>query len=610
MSTLQIPNVLNWISGDVAIDLGTANTLIWLKGRGIVVNEPSIVTRNVLDDSIVAVGDEAKAMLGKTHRELETIRPLQDGVIADFKMTDGMLQGFIRKINLNRLARPRMVICVPSGVTEVERRAVKDSGERANAREVYLIEEPVAAAIGIGLDISQPIGNIIVDIGGGTTEIAVISLNGVVTKETIRIAGDEMDEAVLQWFRNEHKLEIGLGMSEKIKKTVGSAMKMKSADIAVKGRDLVSGIPKTIEVSSDEVRLALKDPVNQIVEAVKRCLEQTPPELAADILERGIILAGGGSLLKGIDQIIRERTNVPVNVSEDPLLSVVKGTGMVLENLKKYEAVLLYECMYSFYLLSVRYTDHFLFIIALAFSLVLLLNNDNPKMGNVRGKAADVISFFSSPVAVAKSLMFLEEENQLLREKTLSLSLQVESMLNLQKENEELLGMLDFKRQTKLIIRPARVVNKGTQANLLSIIIDGGQIDGIKKNQAVLTPDGVIGKTIESGSKASIVQLISDANFRLSVRILPSGATGILRFMKGNTAQIREVQKNVNINIGDKVVTSGFSDIYPSGLPVGKVEGVYEDRSSFQKMISVALPNDMSSFQYVFVIIEKLNEMD
>ena len=256
-------------------------------------------------------------------------------------MTDGMLQGFIRKINLNRLARPRMVICVPSGVTEVERRAVKDSGERANAREVYLIEEPVAAAIGIGLDISKPVGNIIVDIGGGTTEIAVISLNGVVTKETIRIAGDEMDEAVLQWFRSEHKLEIGLGMSEKIKKSVGSAMKMNSSDIAVKGRDLVSGIPKTIEVSSDEIRQALKDPVNQIVEAVKRCLEQTPPELAADILERGIILAGGGSLLKGIDQIIRERTNIPVNVSEDPLLSVVRGTGMVLENLKKYEAVLL-----------------------------------------------------------------------------------------------------------------------------------------------------------------------------------------------------------------------------------------------------------------------------
>ena len=341
MNKNSITSLINWISGDIAIDLGTANTLIWLKGKGVVINEPSIVARTIHDDNIVAVGDEAKAMLGRTHRDLETIRPLQDGVIADFKMTDGMLQGFINKINFSRMARPRMVICVPSGVTEVERRAVKDSGERANAREVYLIEEPVAAAIGIGLDISQPIGNIIVDIGGGTTEIAVISLNGVVTKETIRIAGDEMDESILQWFRNEHKLEIGLGMSESIKKSVGSAMQMDTETISVRGRDLVSGIPKTIEVSSDEIRQALKDPVNSIVEAVKRCLEQTPPELAADILERGIIVAGGGSLLRGIDQIIRERTNVPVNVAEDPLLSVVKGTGMVLENLKKYEAVLL-----------------------------------------------------------------------------------------------------------------------------------------------------------------------------------------------------------------------------------------------------------------------------
>jgi rod shape-determining protein MreB len=341
MKKKSISSIINWISGDIAIDLGTANTLIWLKGKGIVINEPSIVARTIHDDNIVAVGNEAKAMLGRTHRDLETIRPLQDGVIADFKMTDGMLQGFINKINFSKMARPRMVICVPSGVTEVERRAVKDSGERANAREVYLIEEPVAAAIGIGLDISQPIGNIIVDIGGGTTEIAVISLNGVVTKETIRIAGDEMDESILQWFRNEHKLEIGLGMSESIKKSVGSAMQMNTETISVRGRDLVSGIPKTIEVSSDEIRQALKDPVNAIVEAVKRCLEQTPPELAADILERGIIVAGGGSLLRGIDQIIRERTNVPVNVAEDPLLSVVKGTGMVLENLKKYEAVLL-----------------------------------------------------------------------------------------------------------------------------------------------------------------------------------------------------------------------------------------------------------------------------
>ena len=336
-----ILNTFNWISGDVAIDLGTANTLIWLKGKGIIINEPSIVARSVHDQKIVAVGQEAKEMVGKTHRELETIRPLQDGVIADFNMTDGMLQGFIRKINLNRLARPRMVLCVPSGVTPVEQSAVKDSGQRANAREVYLIEEPVAAAIGIGLDISKPIGNIIVDIGGGTTEIAVIALNGVVTKETIRIAGDEMDEAIIHWFRSEHKLEIGLPTAEAIKKSVGSAMRIKPTTISVKGRDLVSGIPKTIEVSSDEIRQAIKDPVNAIVEAVKHALEKTPPELASDILDRGIIMTGGGSLLKGIDQIIRERTNVPVNVAEEPLLSVVRGTGIVLENVKKYEDVLM-----------------------------------------------------------------------------------------------------------------------------------------------------------------------------------------------------------------------------------------------------------------------------
>lgn len=332
---------LNWISGDIAIDLGTANTLVYIKGKGVMVNEPSIVARSIHDGKIIAVGYEAKAMVGRTHREIETIRPLRDGVIADFEMTDGLIQGFIQKINMNRLARPRMVICVPSGVTEVERRAVRDSGERANAREVFLIEEPMAAAIGMGLDISKPIGNIIVDIGGGTTEIAVIALNGVVTKEAIRVAGDEMDDAIIQWFRNEHKLDIGTSSAESIKKTVGSAMRIKSEVIAVKGRDLVSGIPKTIEVSSDEIRQSLKDPINAIVEAVKRALELTPPELSADILDRGIIMTGGGSMLKGIDQLIRERTNVPVNIDEEPLLSVVKGTGKVLEDVKKYESVLI-----------------------------------------------------------------------------------------------------------------------------------------------------------------------------------------------------------------------------------------------------------------------------
>ena len=264
--------------------------------------------------------------------------------------------------------------------------------------------------------------------------------------------------------------------------------------------------------------------------------------------------------------------------------------------------------MYGIYLAIVRNKDHLVFFLSIILSISLLLNNQNPRMGIIRGKAAEIISFLSSPMTLMKSLIFLEEENQLLREKTLALSLQVESMLNLQKENDELLSMLDFKRETKLLIKPARVVNKGLQPNLVSIVIDGGKIDGIKKDQAVLTPKGVIGKTIEAGEKASIVQLINDSNYRISVRILPSGATGILRMIQGNTGQIREVQKNVQINIGDKVVTSGFSDIYPSGLPIGTVEGVYEDRGSFQKIVNVQLPNDMSAFQYVFVIVEKVNE--
>jgi rod shape-determining protein MreB len=329
-----------WVTGDLSIDLGTANTLIYVKGRGIMINEPSIVARSKMTGQVIAVGNEAKEMLGKTHQEIETIRPLKDGVIADFEMTDGLLQGFIRKVKLSRIARPRMVICVPTGITEVERRAVKDSAERSNAREVYLIEEPVAAAIGIGIDISQPVGNMIVDIGGGTTEIAVIALNGIVTKESVRVAGDELDEAIVEHFKREHNLLVGERTAETIKLTVGSAVPMDEVMITVKGRNLVTGIPKTIEIPSDEVREALKDTIDIIVNSIKKALERTPPELSSDILDRGIILAGGGALLKGLDQRLRQEADLPVHVAEEPLLSVVRGTGKVLDDLAKYADVL------------------------------------------------------------------------------------------------------------------------------------------------------------------------------------------------------------------------------------------------------------------------------
>ncbi len=329
-----------WVTGDLSIDLGTANTLIYVKGRGIMINEPSIVARSKMTGQVIAVGNEAKEMLGKTHQEIETVRPLKDGVIADFEMTDGLLQGFIRKVKLSRIARPQMVICVPTGITEVERRAVKDSAERSNAREVFLIEEPVAAAIGIGIDISQPVGNMIVDIGGGTTEIAVIALNGIVTKESVRVAGDELDEAIVEHFKREHNLLIGERTAENIKLTVGSAVPMDEVMITVKGRNLVTGIPKTIEIPSDEIREALKDTIDIIVNSIKKALERTPPELSSDILDRGIILAGGGALLKGLDQRLRQEADLPVHVAEEPLLSVVRGTGKVLDDLAKFADVL------------------------------------------------------------------------------------------------------------------------------------------------------------------------------------------------------------------------------------------------------------------------------
>ena len=325
---------------DVAVDLGTANTLIYVRGQGIVLNEPSIVAKSKSTGKVIAVGNEAKQMVGKVHQEIETIRPLRDGVIADFEMADSMLQGFLNKLPISKLARPRMIICVPSGITEVEKRAVKESAERRNAREVFLIDEPVAAAIGIGIDISEPVGNMIVDIGGGTTEIAIIALNGIVTSESLRVAGDEMDEAIIQHFKRDHNLLIGERTAESIKCNVGSALQATDYTLSVKGRNMIAGIPKTIEVSSSEIRDALRDTIDLIVDAVKMCLERTPPELSSDLLDRGIILTGGGALLQGFDKRMRLEVDLPVNVAEHPLLSIVQGTGKVLDSVERYEDVL------------------------------------------------------------------------------------------------------------------------------------------------------------------------------------------------------------------------------------------------------------------------------
>lgn len=335
-------NFFSVFAPDLAIDLGTANTLIALKGKGVVLNEPSIVAFDRNTKKIVAIGNEAREMLGRTHQEILTIRPMRDGVIADFEIAEGMLREFIKKINVGWLPSRRIVISVPSGVTEVEKRAVRDSAEHAGAREVHLISEPMSAAIGIGLDVDAPVGNMIVDIGGGTTEIAVIALSGTVTVESVRIAGDEMNDSIIQFFKKNHNLLIGERTAEMIKCEVGSAMPLKEEiTIEVKGRDLINGIPKTTETTSVEIREALNEPVHQIVDAVKLTLERTPPELASDILDRGIMLSGGGALLKNLDERLRLETSLPVHVAEDPLTAVVRGAQKVLENLNHYSKVLL-----------------------------------------------------------------------------------------------------------------------------------------------------------------------------------------------------------------------------------------------------------------------------
>jgi rod shape-determining protein MreB len=334
--------LLDWLYGlfsnDLAIDLGTANTLVYLKGKGIVSNEPSVVA--IQKDSkgskkVLAVGREAKEMLGKTPANVIAIRPMKDGVIADFEVTEAMLRHFITKAhNRKTLVKPRIIVCVPVGITEVEKRAVKESALSAGAREVYLIEEPMAAAIGAGLPITEASGNIIVDIGGGTTEIAVISLGGIVFSKSIRIGGDKMDEAIVQHIKKRYNLLIGETTAEKIKIQIGSAYPLgEEKTMEVKGRSLVAGVPKTIEVNSSEIRDALSEPVNAILNAIKESLEKTPPELAADIVDKGIVLAGGGALLTNLDILIREETGLPVMIADDPLGAVAMGGGKALDEL-------------------------------------------------------------------------------------------------------------------------------------------------------------------------------------------------------------------------------------------------------------------------------------
>jgi rod shape-determining protein MreB len=324
-----------WLSSDIGIDLGTANTLVYVKDQGIVLREPSVVAVQAGTNRVLAVGDEAKRMLGRTPANIVAVRPLKDGVIADFEVTEAMLRHFTKVHNRKVRVKPRVVIAVPSGITEVEKRAVRESATHAGAREVYLIEEPMAAAIGVGLPVQDPAGNMIIDIGGGTTEVAIISLSGIVFSRSVRVAGDELDEAIVQYMKRAYNLMVGERTAEEIKIKIGSAYPSeKETSVEVKGRDLVAGLPKTLMITSQEVREALLEPISTIVDSVRITLERCPPELSADLVDRGLVLAGGGALLRGLDKLLSEETGLPVHVAEDPLSAVAEGTGKCLNELK------------------------------------------------------------------------------------------------------------------------------------------------------------------------------------------------------------------------------------------------------------------------------------
>ncbi|MFD8480792.1 rod shape-determining protein [Kitasatospora sp. NPDC059673] len=335
---------MSFLGRDLAIDLGTANTLVYVRGKGIVLNEPSVVAVNTNTGGILAVGAEAKQMIGRTPGNIVAIRPLKDGVIADFEITERMLRYFILKIHRRRyLARPRVVVCVPSGITGVERRAVVEASMLAGARQVHIIEEPMAAAIGSGLPVHEPTGNMVVDIGGGTTEVAVISLGGIVTAQSLRVAGDELDNAIVQHIKKEYSLLLGERSAEQIKMSIGSAFGLegeKDEHAEIRGRDLVSGLPKTVVISAAEVREAIDEPVNSIIDSVKTTLDQCPPELAGDVMDRGIVLTGGGALLRGLDERLRRETGMPVHIAENPLDSVALGAGKCVEEFEALQQVL------------------------------------------------------------------------------------------------------------------------------------------------------------------------------------------------------------------------------------------------------------------------------
>ena len=653
----------NIIGRDMAVDLGTANTLVYVRGKGILLDEPSVVALNSRTGEILAVGHEAKRMIGRTPETITPIRPMKDGVIADFEATERMLRHFIHQVHRRRyFAKPRMVICVPSGITAVEQRAVKEAGYQAGARKVYIIEEPMAAAIGAGLPVHQATGNMVVDVGGGTTEVAVISLGGIVTSLSIRTAGDDLDAAIVAWMKKEYSLLLGERTAEEVKMSLGSAFPMpEEPEAEIRGRDMVSGLPRTVVVSSAEVRQALDEPLHAIVDAVRSTLDQTPPELAGDIMDRGIVLTGGGALLRGLDERLRHETGMPVHVAEDPLTSVAFGAGKCVEEFDALQQVLVTEPggsgsalmallerppaqraaeprpvvrerrwrrrpsprFGSRYTPDPRGTRSLLIALLMACATLITLDHQaggvaldpaRRALGEVFGPAeratdavvrplTEIPGWFRGQRSLREQVAGLEAENARLRGELVTTDLDRNRLA-------EYDGLTAAAGAAGEALVPARVVGIGpAQSFSRTVTIDAGTRAGIAPDMTVVNGDGLVGRVLRVTSTTATVLLIVDGDSVVGGRIGSSLEAGFLRGrgVLGNDGRLdlELVDDTVVPAKDDVVVTWGSEDgaPYVAGIPVGRVTQVFTNLRETSQRAVIEPFVDFSSLDLVGVVV-------
>ena len=597
-------------SKDIGIDLGTANILVTLKGKGIVLKEPSVVAIDRKTGNIMSTGNEAKEMLGRTPEQIKAVRPLKDGVIADFTATQLMLKNIIQKVEKRyNVGRPRVVVGVPSGITEVEERAVEESVLQAGAKEVYLIEEPMAAAIGASLDVAEPSGSIIVDIGGGTTEVAVVSLGGIVVSHSLRVAGDELDEDIVNYVKREMNLAIGETTAEQIKMQIGCAMPlMTEMTMEVRGRDLTDGLPRNEKITSTQVEEAMKESISKIVDIVKSTLEKTPPELASDIMEKGIVLAGGGALIKNLDKLISIETGMPVYVAEEPLDCVVRGAGKTLEDLERLKENIMYRNKKSG-LLGIIITIVVLILIVIfsnkeantsffenvANKLVMPIQNG---LTYVKNKVSGNSSFFTD-------ISNLKTENKELQEKNSKLEQSLRELGNIKTENEtlkEYLGLTEKYGEYKTI--PGYVINKEINNYSKTLIINIGKQDGIEENMTVIADEGLVGHVISVTDNTAKIRTIVDTSSSISCLMSSSKDSIVCKGTLDSNTEIKAmyIPTDANLVQGDSVDTSGLGGIYPKGIHVGTIKKIVTTKNMTDRYALVETAVDFNKLNTVLVV--------